>query len=476
MLEKATKYLDILHDRGTRKLPLERVFHGLRNRELFIMAYMNIYPNKGATTRGTDPLDSIDGMSLERIDKLLETLKDGTFRWTPVRRVYIPKKNGKKRPLGVPNWTDKLVQEAMRLILDTYYDPQFSDLSHGFRSKRGCHTALMHIFKTWKGTTWFIEGDIKGCFDNISHEILLKLMARNIHDARFLKLVREMLEAGYMEDWKYNSTYSGTPQGGIISPLLSNIFLNELDRFVEDELIPKWTRGDRREEPKEYRQLTNRISYLRRVGKERELTEDEKIELRKIGKAMRQMPSVNFMDANYRRLRYIRYADDFLLGYTGSISEAKEVKEELQTFLWNTLGLEMSAEKTLVTHARSQYARFLGYDIGISYENTKRAEGINKRSVNGHPKLIVPKETKEEWVKRYTKYGKPHHRAELLELTDFEIVTIYEQELTGLVNYYQLAQNVHSLQKVKWAMMGSLVKTLAAKHKAQKTTDRKSVV
>jgi len=470
MLEKANKYLEIIHDRGTRKLPLERVYHGLRNRELFIMAYMNIYANDGAMTEGTKPEDTIDGMSLERIDNLVKALGEGTFKWTPVRRVYIPKKNGKLRPLGVPNWSDKLVQEAMRLILDTYYDPQFSDLSHGFRSNKGCHTALMHIQRNWKGAAWFIEGDIKGCFDNISHEILLKIMARNIHDDRFLKLVRDMLNAGYMENWKYNKTHSGTPQGGIISPLLSNIFLNELDKYVEDELIPKWTKGERRKQPKDYISICHRITYLRRVGKERELTENEKNELRDKGVEMRKMPSVDFMDTDYRRLKYIRYADDFLLAFSGTITEAKEIKEALKTFLIEELGLEMSVEKTLVTHARSEYARFLGYNIGISYENTKRAEALNKRSINGNPRLAVPRETIQEWIGQYTRYGKPYQRNSFLDYTDYEIVTAYEQEMMGLVNYYQLAQNVHALGKLRWVMMESLVMTLATKHKTHKSS------
>jgi group II intron reverse transcriptase/maturase len=228
----AEDYLCVVQNRGQRSLPLERVYRNMRNRDLFLYAYGKIYANKGATTLGTDPTDSIQGMSLARIDKIIEQLRNGTYQWKPSRRVYIPKKNGKMRPLSVPNWSDKLVQEVIRMILEAYYEPNFKESSHGFRPRKSCHTALHQIKHQWKGTKWFIEGDIKGCFDNISHQTLLDLLGRKIHDSRFLKLIREMLNAGYLEDWIYHKNHSGTPQGGVISPLLSNIVLHELDCYV----------------------------------------------------------------------------------------------------------------------------------------------------------------------------------------------------------------------------------------------------
>ncbi len=209
---KAQKYLGIVRKRGESQAPLKRVYRNIRNRELFLLAYANLYANKGALTPGVDPEDTVDGMSLKRIDKIISKLEQGSYKFKPVRRTYIPKKNKKKkRPLGMPCWSDKLVEEVIRMVLESYYTPQFSDNSHGFITGRGCHTALSAIYKNWTGTKWFIEFDITGFFDNLNHDLLLEILGRKIKDQRLLKLIKNMLKAGYIENWKYNNTYSGTP-------------------------------------------------------------------------------------------------------------------------------------------------------------------------------------------------------------------------------------------------------------------------
>jgi group II intron reverse transcriptase/maturase len=454
--------LGIIQDRGKRKLPLEDVYRQLFNPALYLSAYGRIYRNDGAMTPGTTS-ETVDAMSLKKIDTIIEALRYERYRWTPVRRVEIPKKNGKTRPLGIPTWSDKLLQEVIRSILEAYYEPQFSDTSHGFRPRRGCHTALTEIHNRWNGTIWFIEGDIKGCFDNIDHTVLLAILRENIQDNRFLRLIENLLRAGYVEQWTYKPTYSGTPQGGIVSPLLANIYLDKLDQYVEHTLQPAYTRGRKRAEHGEYKAWQQRLYRARKKGNHEVIRTSKK--------AMRLLPSLDVNDPNYRRLRYVRYADDFMLSFIGSHSEAEKIKTQLRRFLQDTLKLELSEEKTLITHAKTQTARFLGYDIQTQFSPTRR-------HVNGVIALRVPTDFIKSRRARYMQEGKPVHRPELLQNSDFEIVTAYQSEYRGFVGYYALAQNLYWLNGLKYTMETSLLKTLANKHKtsvnamAQKYRDK----
>lgn len=454
-MQNAQTYLEIIRQRGERRLELSRVYRNLQNRELFLRAYAKLYANKGALTPGTDADDTVDGMSLKRIEDIIQQLEAGKYQWKPTRRTYRRKPNGKYRPLSISSWNDKLLQEVIRTVLTAYYEPQFSNSSHGFRPGRGCHTALSSIVHQWKGTKWFIEGDIKGCFDNINHDKLLEIIGRNIKDERLLKLLRGMLEVGYLEDWQYHQTYSGTPQGGVLSPLLSNIFLNELDRFIEEELIPKYTKGDRRRTNPEYARLTYKYRQAR---------EKENVELAKaLDKERKTLPYGDPNDPDFRRLRYVRYADDFLLGFTGPKAEAEEIKEEIKHFL-DTIGLAMSNEKTLITHATEGKARFLSYDVYMAKGDSRRCE--NRRSINGTPMLGVPKDVAQKWRNRFKREGKILHRYELINLSDYDITMVYNLEFQGLVNYYTMAHDVaNKLYPVKLVYQQSLLKTLATKHK-----------
>jgi group II intron reverse transcriptase/maturase len=259
----ADTILAIHQNRGAKGLPLERVYRHLLDPELYLRAYGKIYRNAGATTKGATE-ETVDGMSLKKIQGIIDLLRREQYHWSPARRREIPKPKGGTRPLGIPSWSDKLVEEVMRSLLEPYYEQQFSAHSHGFRPGRGCHSALREIRRTWKGTVWFIEGDIKGCYDNFDHTVLLEIVQRNIHDDRLMQLIENLLKAGYMEEWRYCDTLCGTPQGGIISPLLANSYLNELDRFTEDTLIPTYTNGKRRMDNPEYKSLRKQIEVAQR--------------------------------------------------------------------------------------------------------------------------------------------------------------------------------------------------------------------
>ena len=453
-MQNAKTVLDVLRDRGRRGLPLNELYRQLFNPQLYLLAYGRIYSNQGAMTPGPDE-ETADGMSAGKIGRIIDAVRHERYRFKPVRRVRIPKKNSSKtRPLGLPSWSDKLVGEVIRLLLEAYYEPAFSDRSHGFRPRRGCHTALREVADTWTGTTWFIEGDITDCFGSLDHEIMVRILAEKIHDNRFLRLIRQMLQAGYLEDWVWNATLSGAPQGGVVSPVLSNIYLHRLDEFVETVLIPEYTRGERR--------ASNPAYFRMRSAARRARARGDHATARELRARQRSLPSSDPDDLGYRRLRYARYADDTLLGFTGPKAEAEQIRTRLAQFLHDDLKLELNAAKTLVTHARTGAASFLGYEITVQHSKTRPR-------VNGTIGLRVPRAVIKAKCAPYLKRGKPERRTELLNFDDPLIISTYGAEYRGIVQFYLLAGDVWRLNRLEWVAKTSLLKTLAAKHRSRVT-------
>ena len=456
----------------------ERLYRILFNEELFYVAYQKIASNGGGTTKGSDGR-SIDEMSLTRIETLIASLKDESYQPHPSRRVHIPKKNGKTRPLGIPAFEDKLVQEVVRMILEAIYEGHFETTSHGFRPKRSCHTALLHIQKTFSGAKWFIEGDIKGFFDNIDHDVLVGILRERISDDRFIRLIRKFLKAGYVEDWTFHKTYSGTPQGGIVSPILANIYLDKLDKYVK-EYIQHFDKGTKRRPGKESNNLANeRKRTVRKLKKVKDGTEKAVLvaRLKAIEQERAAFPNGDEMDGSYRRLKYIRYADDFILGVIGSKEDAQRIKEDIKSFLSESLALELSEEKTLITHT-GKSAKFLGYEITVTRNNHQRRDvrGHLRRTYGKRVRLNVSMATLRDKLLEYgameiklrngKEIWKPKCRSGLIFNDDLEILDRYNRETVGFCNYYLIANNCVVLHNFRYIMEYSMYKTFAGKYRS----------
>ncbi|MEO4828006.1 reverse transcriptase domain-containing protein [Bacteroides uniformis] len=456
----------------------ERLYRLMYNENLYALAYQKIASNTGNCTKGADG-QSIDGMSVKRIYNLIDRMKDESYRPYPAKRVYIPKKNGKKRPIGIPAFDDKLVQEVIKMVLEAIYEGHFEKCSHGFRPHRSCHTALASISEGFDGTRWFIEGDIKGFFDNINHDIMIGILGERIKDERFLRLIRKFLKAGYLEQWEFHGTYCGTPQGGVLSPILANIYLDKLDKYMV-EYISSFNIGKARKRNPEYKRIGSRKD--KRVKKLKNERDRQKIaalrmEIKKLHREMQQHPATLDMDGNFKRMRYVRYADDFLIGVIGSKEDCLKAKEDIKNFLLDKLKLELSDEKTLITNGHDR-AKFLGYEVTIRKTNKtrKNKKGIAIRSLDHKTVLLLPFEVmrdklmgykamkivREKGKEKWESTSRPYLRSN----DDLEILTRYNSEIRGIYNYYCLANNVNILNDFYYIMKESMYKTFSSKYES----------
>ena len=461
-MQKAEIVLTVLRKQSiqSKDFVFDRLYRNFFNLDFFMLAYSRLYAKEGNMTLGIDN-KTIDGFNIEKIEKIIESLKTETYYPKPSRRTYIPKKNGGTRPLGIPSFEDKLVQEVLRMILEAIYEPNFKDTSHGFRPKRSCHTALIQVKQKGSGTSWVIEGDIKGFFDNINHEIMLNIIKQKIKDGRIIELIRRFLKAGYFEFKKIYNSVTGTPQGGIISPILANIYLNELDTFMEKICLEESTTKRKKGANPIYRRLSWQRWEAKNKGEYKNADE--------ILKKMRQISSVNPMDPGFIRLNYVRYADDFLVLIDGNKELAINIKNRISLFLKEDLKLELSEEKTLITHIKTERVRFLGYEIQKLQDNeviTKCINGQRKRSINGGLSLLVPRDIIQTKMQKFTQNGKPIHVPERINDPVLNTLIKFNGEIRGLYNYYRLATDVSKkLNVFKRTHYLSLLKTIARKEK-----------
>jgi nicotine oxidoreductase len=474
MNQATLERLEHLRKRNSNRQWVNRDLYRLMYKEdWYILAYERLKSKPGNMTAGSDG-ETLDGFSLEDIQQIIQAMRTEQFQFKPVRTVYIPKANGKQRKLGIPSTRDKLVHEVIRMILEAIYDSPygayFLPTSHGFRSGHSCHTALREYRSAWTATNWLIEGDIHACFDELDHQVLVTLLRRKITDERFLNLIWKLLRAGYMDvHGNRKDSLIGSPQGGIVSPILANVYLHELDEFVES-LRRRLEQGKTKERNPAYRSLANQKARMVAKGQTRTAA------FRALVKQMRTLPTVQVDDPAFVRVRYLRYADDWMIGVCGSKTLAQHIKEDVKVFLRDSLKLQLSEEKTCITHAKSEHAQFLGTELNVGNGETAKivlttngsGKHFKRRATGWETKMHAPLP---KLLKRLqdkglcTDKGSPLAKRGWSFLDLDQIVLLYSGINRGIQNYYRFTDNWSRLTRIQYILQYSLAKTLAFKLK-----------
>nr|UEX92734.1 hypothetical protein [Ophiocordyceps lanpingensis] len=437
--------------RENKEFVVSDLYQLMFNTKLFEIAYNNLKSKPGNMTPGIVPT-TLDGFSIEVIQNLIEKLKDESFKFSPGKRVMIPK--GGERPLTVAPPRDKIVQEVMRMILAAVFESSFSPNSHGFRPGKSCHSALRQVYSYFGVATWYIEGDISKCFDSFDHDILMNIIGLRIKDGRFLSLIRKALRAGYFEFGVYKHSIVGTPQGSIISPILSNIYLNEFDKFVES-LCQSFSNGTKA------RTNPTWISYTNKKRRAKSIL--EKI---KWNKLILATPSKDPLDPNFKKLVFVRYADDWILGVRGSHEDCEFLLAKVKTFLKESLNLDLSVKKTLITNANKDKALFLGTKIFRSrHQLFKWTHGFASRvGKEIRMEIALSRVFKKLEEAKFVKDGESYPRYLWMHNSKDQIVALYNSVYRGITNYYSFAHNLGKVSGyIHMILKSSCAKLLAAK-------------
>lgn len=481
---EASDVLNIIYEKN-RKNPEWKnrgLYRLLSNPTLHIMAYERLKSKPGNMTPGTKG-ETLDGYSFEDIEKNIHLLRQEKYQPRPVRRTYIPKEKG-NRPLGMPSPRDKIIQECIRFILEAIYEPRFHNNSHGFRPGRSCHTALESMRRNWVGTKWAIKADITACFEQINHNRLLDILRERIEDDRFINLIRRFLKAGYIENWEYHKTYSGTPQGSVISPILTNIYLDKLDQKLAN-ICQQHSQGKHRRYSSAKAQLMKKRKQLLERGEANPAIRDHiKEDLRHLNRQILATPTAKYNDPSYTRVKFLRYADDVAIGVIGPKSLAKQITEEIATFLRQELRLELNRGKTQIYYLSAEAMPCLGYLVKTATPRLRRRNMKKKgsphnvvqtvKTTTGNIKLLVPLRQVKRKLKRYMSKGQPAKIGGFVNQPIAHIIDHYNGVIRGWYNYYQLAENVGRLNYARYVLHYSLAKTIAAKeHATLRKTFRK---
>lgn len=461
----------------------KRLYRLLYSEDLYVMAYENIKSNTGILTMGVSSYN-MDGVSMDRIKKLIKSLQDESYQPKPCRRVLIPKTNGKFRPLGIPDANDKLVQEAVKILLECIYDSSkgatFSKYSFGFRRELGCHDALKCVHDEFKKCAWLIKADVKGFFDNVNHQVLISLLRKRINDEKFLRLIWKFLRAGIMEKGQFHKTFKGTPQGGIVSPILANIYLHEFDMYVEKLKQEKGT--EMQVNPEYSRIRVRRRTYeqkLKNYPADAKETVQLKEKINELKEKMFSLPSRVLKDSSKGRIKYVRYADDWMIAIKGSKSYATEIRDLCHKFYKEQLRLEWNEEKSKLIRSTEEDTEFLGTMLHFKSKREmrwinfvihgvkckKRSVGLNSLVLNLPKKMVLKRLANKGFLEYKQGEYKPRRMVRFLPLSDYEIVLRYNSIVRGIGNYYSFCNNPNELAHIYYLMRMSLARTLGNKHK-----------
>lgn len=425
----------------------------------------------------------------KKIQDLFKSLKSQRFTPTPVKRVLIPKPDGGTRPLGVASQRDKVVQAALLNKLEPVLESIFLNCSYGGRPNKNCHHALKTIKTKWQNVTWIINIDVSKYFDTINHEILLEMLKEHIDQAT-LELIRKFLKCGYIDFYNHPDTLEkseiGTPQGSLISPILSNLYLHLFDRFVVDNLIPEWNRGNERKFISGYQTRKLLSAEEQKVVDQLNLKGlTEAIARLKHNEWVKQgLPSRDPKDENFRRMYYARYVDDFIIGFTGTKAEAEELKSTIEAFLLDKLKLKTNETKSYIRHSSEQGIKYLGFYIRYIQNNKTvkdpnilendgkglghqlKSTAINSAQLRIPTELILRRAVDSGYGK-IRKGGtiRPTSCRKLSSLDDKLIVQRYSSIIRGYMNYYCPANKFSDLWQIVAFYRKSCALTLADKHK-----------
>ena len=461
-----------------------KIYYLLCRQETFLNAYANISKNKGSLTKGV----SEDTQVMKRFGraeaaKICNKFKTGTYNWT-TRRTWIPKPGKQtKRPIDIPTQEDRIVQEAIRGILESIYEPEFREFetsnnftctNFGFRPNKSCWDAVEHI-KINKRTTYAIEGDIKQAYNNVNRKRLVQVLQQRIKDKKFLKLIADLLQTGVIDQGRYQHSLQGTPQGGIVSPLLFNIYMFTLDKLVYDRIILPMERlvSKERENPV-YRKLKYDISKLRTESQSKQKKKNLKILL----KRKLSIPS-KLVETLPKKAVFFRYADDWVILVTGGIGYAKQIKQELQSLIERELDMELDDQKTKISRL-DQGLSFLGFRIKMSTPRQIKRTRVLQKLVNGRYQRVTKRTTTRKITiipdrkrvlghlilkgfcdKDYT----PKAKVAWILLDEYEIVIKFRHMIIGLYNYYHACDNVSVFSQLHYILKYSCAKTLARRRK-----------